>query len=245
MTSRLIVPLDYPELPIALEIADRLCTVVDWFKIGKELFTSVGPSSVQSLKKIGKSVFLDLKFHDIPNTVSGAVASATKLGADMINVHASGGLEMMQAASLSAMDQADKLNIAKPKLLAVTVLTSIDQFTFARDLNSSRSLSAQVVYLAQLAQQAGLDGVVASPLEIEKIRRACGNDFWIVTPGIRPRQSVISDQKRIMSPAEAIDAGADQLVIGRPITKSDDPLKATHEILTEMRSPQKTVSQTE
>ena len=99
--------------------------------------------------------------------------------------------------------------------------------------------------MAQLAQQAGLDGVVASPLEIEKIRRACGNDFWIVTPGIRPRQSVISDQKRIMSPAEAIDAGADQLVIGRPITKSDDPLKATHEILTEMRSPQKTVSQTE
>ena len=183
--------LDYPDLPIALEIADRLCTVVDWFKIGKELFTSVGPSSVQSLKKIGKSVFLDLKFHDIPNTVSGAVASATKLGADMINVHASGGLEMMQAASLSAMDQADKLNIAKPKLLAVTVLTSIDQFAFARDLNSSRSLSAQVVYLAQLAQQAGLDGVVASPLEIEKIRRACGNDFWIVTPGIRPRQSVI------------------------------------------------------
>ena len=245
MTSRLIVPLDYPELPIALEIADQLCTAVDWFKIGKELFTSVGPSSVQSLKKIGKSVFLDLKFHDIPNTVSGAVASATKLGADMINVHASGGLEMMQAASLSAMDQADKLNIAKPKLLAVTVLTSIDQFAFARDLNSSRSLSAQVVYLAQLAQQAGLDGVVASPLEIEKIRRACGNDFWIVTPGIRPRQSVISDQKRIMSPAEAIDAGADQLVIGRPITKSDDPLKATHEILTEMRSPQKTVSQTE
>ena len=197
------------------------------------------------MKKIGKSVFLDLKFHDIPNTVSGAVASATKLGADMINVHASGGLEMMQAASLSAMDQADKLNIAKPKLLAVTVLTSIDQFAFARDLNSSRSLSAQVVYLAQLAQQAGLDGVVASPLEIEKIRRACGNDFWIVTPGIRPRQSVISDQKRIMSPAEAIDAGADQLVIGRPITKSDDPVKATYEILTEMRSPQKSVSQTE
>ena len=245
MTSRLIVPLDYPALPIALEIADRLCTGVDWFKIGKELFTSVGTSSVQSLKKIGKSVFLDLKFHDIPNTVSGAVASATKLGADMINVHASGGLEMMQAASLSAVDQADKLNIAKPKLLSVTVLTSIDQFAFARDLNSSRSLSAQVVYLAQLAQQAGLDGVVASPLEIEKIRRACGKDFWIVTPGIRPRHSAISDQKRIMSPAEAIGAGADQLVIGRPITKSNDPLKATHEILTEMGSPQKLVSQTE
>ena len=245
MTSRLIVPLDYPELPTALEIADRLCTAVDWFKIGKELFTSVGPPSVQSLKETGKSVFLDLKFHDIPNTVSGAVASATKRGADMINVHAIGGLEMMQAASQSAMDQADKLNIAKPKLLAVTVLTSIDQLAFARDLDSSRSLSAQVVYLAKLAQQAGLDGVVASPLEIEKIRRACGNDFWIVTPGIRPSHSAISDQKRIMSPAEAIDAGADQLVIGRPITKSNDPLKATHEILTEMGSPQKLVSQTE
>ena len=163
----------------------------------------------------------------------------------MINVHASGGLEMMQAASQSAMDQADKLNITKPKLLAVTVLTSIDQLAFARDLDSSRSLSEQVVYLAKLAQQAGLDGVVASPLEIEKIRRACGNDFWIVTPGIRPSHSAISDQKRIMSPAEAIDAGADQLVIGRPITKSNDPLKATHEILTEMGSPQKSVCQTE
>jgi len=244
LNSRLIIPLDYPDLPTALKIADQLSEIVDWFKIGKELFTAVGPISVQALRERRKLVFLDLKFHDIPNTVAGAVASATRLGASIINVHAGGGLEMMQAANQSAIDQAGKLGISKPKLLAVTVLTSIDQSAFVRNFDSRRSVANQVVHLSQLAQEAGLDGVVASPLEIQKIRKTCGNDFWIVTPGVRPSKSALSDQKRVMTPAQAVDAGANQLVVGRPITQADDPIQAAHQILADMASEKNSASKT-
>ena len=233
--SYLIVPLDFPDLATALAMVDQLDTTISWFKVGKELFTSVGPLAVESLRDRGKQVFLDLKFYDIPNTVAGAVAAATAVGANLTNVHASGGLEMMKAAKQSATHQAEKLGIPRPKLLGVTVLTSIDQTTFVRDFDSRRKIAEQVVYLAELSQQAGMDGVVASPLEIEQIRQACGRDFWIVTPGVRSGgKDALNDQKRVMTPRQAIVAGANQLVVGRPITQTEDPVQAANQILAEI-----------
>ena len=238
--SCLIVPLDFPDLATALVMVEQLDTTISWFKVGKELFTSVGPMAVESLRDRGKQVFLDLKFHDIPNTVAGAVAAATAVGANLTNVHASGGLEMMKAAKQSATHEAEKLGIPRPKLLAVTVLTSVDQTTFARDFDSRRKIVEQVVYLAELSQKAGMDGVVASPLEIEQIRQACGREFWIVTPGVRPGgrsfcgKDALNDQKRVMTPKQAIGAGANQLVVGRPITQADNPVQAANQILAEI-----------
>jgi orotidine-5'-phosphate decarboxylase len=238
--SCLIVPLDFPDLATALAMVDQLDTTISWFKVGKELFTSVGPLAVESLRDRGKQVFLDLKFYDIPNTVAGAVAAATAVGANLTNVHASGGLEMMKAAKQSATRQAEELGIPRPKLLGVTVLTSIDQTTFVRDFDSRRKVAEQVVYLAELSQQAGMDGVVASPLEIEQIRQACGREFWIVTPGVRPGgrlscgKDALNDQKRVMTPRQAIVAGANQLVVGRPITQTEDPVQAANQILAEI-----------
>ena len=239
-SSCLIVPLDFPDLATALAMVDQLDTTISWFKVGKELFTSVGPLAVESLRDRGKQVFLDLKFYDIPNTVAGAVAAATAVGANLTNVHASGGLEMMKAAKQSATRQAEELGISRPKLLGVTVLTSIDQTTFARDFDSRRKIVEQVVYLAELSQRAGMDGVVASPLEIEQIRQACGREFWIVTPGVRPGgrlfcgKDVLNDQKRVMTPRQAIVAGANQLVVGRPVTQAEDPVQAANQILAEI-----------
>ena len=232
--NQLIVALDVGDLTVANRLITTLSGEVKWFKIGKQLFTAVGPASVKLLHEAKKNIFLDLKFHDIPNTVAGAVASGTKLGANMINMHASGGLEMMRAAREAAEKQASALDLPKPILLGVTVLTSVNEATFQRDFGTQRKLEDQVAYLAELSQEAGLDGVVASPLEIDLIRKVCGDDFVILTPGVRPAWAVSNDQQRVMTPAEAIDAGADYIVVGRPITAVDNPRDAARAILEEI-----------
>ena len=232
--NQLIVALDVENLATANRLVTTLSDDVKWFKIGKQLFTAVGPASVKLLHEAKKNIFLDLKFHDIPNTVAGAVASATKIGANIINIHASGGLEMMRAAGEAAEKQASELSIPKPTLLGVTILTSIDEANFQRDFGTQRKLKDQVAYLAELSQKAGLEGVVASPLEIELIRKVCGNDFVIVTPGVRPAWAASNDQQRVMTPGEAINAGADCIVVGRPITAADNPREAARTILQEI-----------
>ena len=231
---QLIVALDVEDLAAANRLVTTLSDEVKWFKIGKQLFTAVGPTSVKLLHEAKRNIFLDLKFHDIPNTVAGAVASGAKLGANMINMHASGGLEMMRAAAEAAEKQASELGIPKPILLGVTVLTSVNEATFQRDFGTQRKLEDQVAYLAELSQEAGLDGVVASPLEIELIRKVCGDDFVILTPGVRPAWAASNDQQRVMAPTEAIDAGADYIVVGRPITAVDNPREAARRILQEI-----------
>ena len=232
--NQLIVALDVENLAAANQLVTTLSDDVKWFKIGKQLFTAVGPTSVKLLHEAKKSIFLDLKFHDIPNTAAGAVASGTRIGANIINMHASGGLEMMRAAAEAAGKQASELGIPKPTLLGVTLLTSISEANFQRDFGTQRKLEDQVAYLAELVQKAGLDGVVASPLEIGLIRKVCGDDFVIVTPGVRPAWAVSNDQQRVMTPGEAIDAGADYIVVGRPITAADNPSEAARTILQEI-----------
>ena len=232
--NQLIVALDVENLAAANGLVTTLSDEVKWFKVGKQLFTKVGPAAVKSLHDVKKNVFLDLKFHDIPNTVAGAVASGTQIGANMINLHASGGVEMMRAAAAAAKQQAAELGVPKPTLLGVTILTSVDEMSFQADFGTQRQLGDQVAYLAELAQRAGLDGVVASPLEIRLIRQVCGNDFVIVTPGVRPAWASSNDQQRVMTPAEAIDAGANYIVVGRPITASDNPREAARRILQEI-----------
>ena len=236
--NRILVALDVDSAAKAVALADALRGSVGGFKIGKQLFTAEGPSMVRTLAERGDRVFLDLKFHDIPNTVAGAVASAVATGAWMVNVHASGGRRMMQAAAESAKATSERLGRPRPLVIAVTVLTSLEEQQL-REVGVDRPMIDQVVALARLAQEAGLDGVVASPQEIEAIRAACGAEFQIVTPGIRDPQKTQTtqtpaqrrdDQARTMTPAEAIARGASYLVIGRPITAAPDPKAAADRI---------------
>ena len=228
-SEKIIVALDRPTLAEAEELLKALSGEISFFKIGKELYTAAGPESVQLVKKYSGKVFLDLKFHDIPNTVAGAVRSAIGLGVEMLNFHASGGLKMMQAAV-----EAAKESSSHPILLGVTVLTSIDGETLRSELRVEHDPADQVLHLARLSKKAGVDGVVASPHEIGIIRENLGQDFKIVTPGIRPEWSQTGDQKRVMTPREAIDAGADYLVIGRPITAAENPAEAAGKIIDEV-----------
>jgi orotidine-5'-phosphate decarboxylase len=232
--NRIIVPLDVPSAAEALALADRLRGEVGGFKVGKELFTAAGPDVVRALVARGDRVFLDLKYHDIPNTVAGAVRSACALGVWMLNVHASGGRPMMEAARRAADEQGAKSG-TPPLVIAVTVLTSLDAATLA-SVGVAASPLDQVVTLAKLAQSARLDGVVASPRETGAIRQACGPDFLIVTPGIRggAAASGPDDQQRTMTPGEAVKAGSSYLVVGRPITGAADPAAAAAKILKEM-----------
>ena len=231
MKDKILVALDVETRDEALRLADTLRGSVGGFKIGSRLFTSEGPAMVRTLTERGDRVFLDLKFHDIPNTVATAVSAATALGVWMVNVHASGGLAMMQAARAAAHEAAAKHNVAAPLVIAVTVLTSMNQATL-RDTGVVIDLIDQVLRLAELTKEAGLDGVVASPRETAAIRRRCGADFAIVTPGIRGGAAAATkdDQERTMSPAEAIAAGASYLVIGRPILSAPDPRAAALKI---------------
>lgn len=235
MKDRLIVALDTDDGEEIDWLSGTLMDTVRWFKIGFQALNSLGNECFPWFSQNGYKAFVDLKFHDIPNTVARDVGTMTKHGANMINMHAGGGLEMMQAARDSADDAAYKARIPRPTLLGVTVLTSIDETGFQQNFGSERQLTKQVVYLAQLAQAAGLDGVVASPLEIEPIRKACGDNFLIVTPGIRPKWAETDDQRRITTPAEAIRRGADYIVVGRPIIEAEDPLEAAEMILDEMK----------
>ncbi|MGE3508521.1 MAG: orotidine-5'-phosphate decarboxylase [Vicinamibacterales bacterium] len=235
-TDALLVALDVDTVEEALTLADDLRGVVGGYKIGSRLFTSRGPSLVQQMVAKGDRVFLDLKFHDIPNTVAGAVAAATRLGVWMVNVHASGGEEMMRAARTAADDEARRAGIAPPLVIAVTVLTSFDQAGLS-SVGISNAVPDQVARLARLAQTAGLDGVVASPQEIGLIRDACGPDFAIVTPGIRGAGDQKGDQKRTASANDALAAGASYLVVGRPIIAAPNPRAAAERIATECAGP--------
>ncbi|MCG9126836.1 orotidine-5'-phosphate decarboxylase [Candidatus Poribacteria bacterium] len=235
MKERLIVALDLEDGNENFELSEKLKGTVSWVKIGYQALYSLGTEVFAWYSENRINTFLDLKFHDIPNTVARDVGTMTKHGANMINMHASGGIEMMQAARIRADDVAQDRRIDKPILLGVTILTSTNEAEFQFQFGSERHLSNQVVFLAKQAKEAGLDGVVASPLEIELIRKACGDDFIIVTPGIRPSWANRGDQKRITTPSEAINRGADFLVVGRPIIEADDPIEAAEMILDEMR----------
>jgi len=233
--DRAIIALDTPDEQKALEIVRLLKTKISIFKVGLELFCSAGPGIVKKINMEGCRVFLDLKFHDIPNTVAGAARAAVSTGTFMFNIHASGGREMMKKAREAVdlvYDEMQEADIFKPLLIAVTVLTSLDDRDLA-DINIAKSTQDQAVDLAKLAKECGLDGVVASPKEISAIRQALGRDFVIVTPGVRPTWASAQDQKRVMTPAQALEAGADYIVIGRPVTAAPDPVKAIEAIFKE------------
>jgi orotidine-5'-phosphate decarboxylase len=227
LKDRLAIALDYPDATQALALVDRLGQTCQWFKVGMELYYATGNSIVQKLRDRGFNVFLDLKLHDIPNTVAGAVRSAAQAGASLLTIHASGGAAMMSAAAEAASAP------GSPRLLAVTVLTSMDANELA-GIGITASPADQVLRLAKLAKKSGIDGMVCSAEEVAILRKETGPDSLLVIPGIRPAGSAIEDQKRIATPAQAIANGASVLVVGRPITRATDPEAAAHAILDEI-----------
>jgi orotidine-5'-phosphate decarboxylase len=234
--DKLLVALDVESRARALELAEALDGTVGGFKVGSRLFTLEGPDLVRTLAARGARVFLDLKYHDIPNTVAQAVDAAVLTGAWMVDVHAFGGRSVMTAAATSAREAAERYGRPSPLIVAITVLTSMEQASL-RDIGVERQVLEQVVTLAKLAQDSGLAGVVASAHEASAIRQACGTDFVIVTPGIRGASAGAerNDQKRTMGPAEAVAAGANYLVVGRPIIAAPDPRAAAEAIGRELR----------
>ena len=258
----MLVALDVPNLDEAEALLGRLAGVLTGCKIGSQLFTAAGPAAIEAARMRGFRVFLDLKFHDIPNTVAAAVREATRLGVFMLNIHASGGLAMARAAAEAAAKAAGDFGIPRPLCLGVTVLTSLDRKALQREVGVPASVAAHVLHLAELARAAGLDGCVASPQEISLLRLAMGQEWVIVTPGIRPaeippfppgrvergaepvrmpdRRSPplpLDDQVRIATPRRALAAGADYLVVGRPISGAPDPAAAGAAIVEELRGP--------
>jgi orotidine-5'-phosphate decarboxylase len=233
MRERLVVALDVDSLNQLRSLVRRLAPEVGMFKVGKQLFTHAGPQAVRLIQELGGEIFLDLKFHDIPNTVAKAAVEATRLGVKMFNVHASGSLEMMRATVKEVRRVCRQERRRRPIMLAVTVLTSLNEDDLKR-VGIDGEVADQVVRLALLTKEAGMDGVVASPHEVADIRKACGRRFVIVTPGIRPFDSNRNDQQRVMTPADAIRAGVDYIVVGRPILEAKDPLCAAQEIVAQM-----------
>ncbi|MGA2281775.1 MAG: orotidine-5'-phosphate decarboxylase [Verrucomicrobiota bacterium] len=234
MRNPIIAALDVPTAEAALKLAGQIAPAVGAFKIGGELFTAAGPDIVRQIRDTGAAVFLDLKFHDIPNTVAKAVASATRLDVQMLTIHTSGGLEMMRAAEKSAQDRAKSLGFQPPLVLGVTVLTSSNDGTLA-ETGCEPDVVAQVERLARLAVKAGLRGLVCSPLEIVALRKILPADVQLVTPGIRTGAEKADDQKRTLTPREAIQAGANWLVIGRPIVAAENPRAAAEKILESLK----------
>lgn len=233
--NKIILPLDVDSAVKAVGLVKQLRNDVGAFKVGLELVNSAGLAVFDKIAQAGAGkIFYDGKFHDIPNTVAGASRAATRLGVWMFNVHCAGGSAMLRAAKEAAAEEADRLGISPPLVIGVTVLTSIDQPALNNELGVPGSVADQVARMAELAKNAGLDGVVASPHEIELIRATCGSDFMIVTPGVRPAGAEIGDQKRVMTPSQAVERGADYLVIGRPITKAVDPAAAAREIAAQL-----------
>jgi len=232
--ERIILALDVPGYNEAVDIVERCSEGIEIFKVGSELFTAAGPEIVRKIHSIGKKVFLDLKFHDIPNTVAGAALSAARLGVFMFNVHALGGFEMMRQAAQALSRHSLRKNTARPKLIGVTILTSMDQATMQNELGIGLSMSAEVKHLATLARRAGLDGVVASAQDAHMLRSRFGKGFLIITPGIRPSWSPPDDQKRTLTPKEALRRGADYIVIGRAVTACHNPLDALKRIKDEI-----------
>ena len=230
MRNPIILALDVPAAEQALALARQLAPVLGAVKIGSELFTASGPEMVRQIRGLGLNVFLDLKFHDIPNTVAKAVGSATQLDVQMLTVHTGGGSEMMRAAEKAAQDAAVQAGRVAPLVLGVTVLTSLDSNAIA-EVGFQANVAHQVIRLAQLAVSSGLRGLVCSPLEVVELRRVLPSEVQLVTPGIRPADSASDDQKRTLTPKEAIAAGADWLVIGRPIYGAKDPKRAAEQIL--------------
>lgn len=233
--ERLIFALDVDDFATAEKWVEQLQEKVGVFKVGKQLFTRCGPDVVKMIRQRGGEVFLDLKYHDIPNTVAKAAVEACKLGVKIFNVHALGGREMMEKTVAEVDSYCAAAGIEKPQLLAVTILTSSTEETL-REVGIDRPVAEMVPRLAKLAKEAGFDGVVASPKEIGLIRAACGDDFAIVTPGVRPTFASLDDQKRVTTPADAISAGATALVIGRPISAAAEPLLAAGKIITEIEN---------
>ena len=232
--DRLIVALDFPNLEEAKAVVLALGDSVSYYKVGMELYYAAGSEMIKFLKDQRKFVFLDLKLQDIPNTVAKSLSVLTTLGADMMNVHAVGGAQMMSEAAKAVRETAAKLGRTAPKLIAVTVLTSMNDEQWA-DLNYQKTIGEQVVALAILTKKAGLDGVVASPQEAAAIREACGPDFLIVTPGVRPAGADLNDQSRVATPAGAIKNGSSHIVVGRPITQAQDRIAAAKNIVAEIR----------
>jgi orotidine-5'-phosphate decarboxylase len=237
VAERIMVALDYAEAGQARQLVETLKGIPCYMKVGMQLFYSAGPQFVLSLKEQGYKVFLDLKMHDIPNTVKGGSESVTRLGVDMFNVHAAGGKQMLEAA-LEGVDKAlsgSANGRGKPLVIGVTQLTSTSQAVMNEEIGIGGSVEAAVLRYASLAQAAGLDGVVASPLEVVSIKQACGARFVTVTPGIRPAGADIGDQSRVLTPAEAFAQGTDFVVIGRPITAAADPRGALESIIESVR----------
>ena len=233
--DKLIVALDFHNFDDVKKIVNDLGDSVNFYKVGMELFYSVGTDVVNWLKNNDKKIFLDLKLHDIPNTVANGLCSLMNLNVDILNIHASGGFTMMKTASERLKEFAENNNLVRPKLIAITVLTSINQEDW-EGLGFHSQMKSQAIRLAKLTQKAELDGIVASPQEAKSIREACGENFLIVTPGIRPAGAAINDQSRISTPAQAIKNGASHLVVGRPIIAADNPREAALNIIREIES---------
>lgn len=235
-SDKIIIALDVDSSEKALNLVKQLPEAA-YFKIGLKLFTKEGPPLLKKIQAMRKKIFLDLKMHDIPNTVAGAVIEAVRMQTAMMTLHSSGGKEMMKRAAEAAIEESEKRKYRRPLLLAVTVLTSLDKSDL-EEIGFQEDPSSLVLRLARLAREGNMDGVVCSPMEVEPIRREIGGDFIIVTPGVRPSWSEAHDQKRFLSPAQAIRKGSDYLVIGRPVTAASNPEEAFQKIIKEIRSDQ-------